>query len=80
MSKQAHQAAAAHYKGIRVTLTQHPEAPFSYVGVSTKQTYNQWDDWHLLFPPVRVELERADDYRSVLRSVAVAIEEILALE
>lgn len=43
------------YRGLRVTLTQAPDGEFALVGVSVKPQSGSWDDWSLLFPPVRIE-------------------------
>lgn len=70
--------AGSYYAGIRVTLTQPPDPDSPcIVTVSTKQTYQPWDQWDLLFPAIRVPVGPVNGYTDVLRTLCATIESLL---
>lgn len=75
----AKRKAVSAYRGLRITVTQHPEQDNAYVSLSVKQVSGRWDEWALLFPALRVDAPPAESVTEALLMVKQAYE-VLAAE
>lgn len=77
MSQPKKPIAKSHYRGLRVTVTQNPGHGASLVSVAVKPPRGAWDEWSLLFPAIKVETMKVDDYTGVLKVVIATVEALL---
>lgn len=68
------------YTGLRLTVTQQDPSRPCVVTLSTKQRESLWDDWNLLFPAIRVEVQPLNGYDDVLRAVVATVEALLSAD
>lgn len=66
------------YKGLRVTVVQAPGDRPAILTVAVKPEAAGWDEWHLLFPALRVPHRELVSSGDVLALLAEVVEDLLS--